>query len=346
MSLTLPATGTLDSVPVIDISAFFTGGQAEKQRLAREIDEACRSVGFLVVTGHGVDKDLIRTLDAKARAFFDLPLEIKRRYVSTNPNIYRGYAGMETSALTNTLGVEHSPPDHREGFSMNRPVIDESDPYYACPEGRAVFHPNIYPTEIEGLQETLEAYYAAMTDLAGALMRLFALALDLPEHWFDDKVDKHMTNLMLSNYPDQPETPREGQLRAGAHTDYGSLTILKAEDRPGGLEVQTAGGAWAPVPIVPEAFVINLGDLMAQWTNDRWVSTMHRVVNPPRDKAVGSRRQSLIFFHQPNYDALIECPPSCLGDGPAKYAPITSGEHLFNKMRQMRDIEPSAQAAE
>jgi isopenicillin N synthase-like dioxygenase len=116
------------------------------------------------------------------------------------------------------------------------------------------------------------------------------------------------------------------------------MTIIKAEDKPGGLEVLDAQGQWRPVPIVPGTLVVNLGDLMAQWTNDRWVSTMHRVVNPPRDKSMSSRRQSLIFFHQPNYDALIECLPTCLDNGRAKYAPITSGEHLLMKMQKMQDV--------
>ena len=175
-----------------------------------------------------------------------------------------------------------------------------------------------------------------MEELAGLLMRLCALGLGLDEHWFDDKIDKHMTNLVLSNYPDQAEEVPQGQLRAGAHTDYGSLTILKAEDKPGGLEVRTADGRWEAVPIVPDAFIINLGDLMAYWTNDEWVSTMHRVVNPPRDKAVGSRRQSLIFFHQPNYDARIECIPTCTAEAP-KYPVTTAFEHLQSKLAKMND---------
>jgi isopenicillin N synthase-like dioxygenase len=174
-------------------------------------------------------------------------------------------------------------------------------------------------------------------------MRLFALALDLDEHWFDDKVDKHMTNFSVSNYPDQPHALPGSQLRAGAHTDYGSITILKTEDKPGGLEVRAADGRWAAVPIVPGAFIINIGDLMAQWTNDAWVSTMHRVVNPPRDQAAGSRRQSLIFFHQPNYDAVVECLPSCRGAG-AKYPPTTSGEHLWAKLQKMQ-VPANAEAA-
>jgi isopenicillin N synthase-like dioxygenase len=174
-----------------------------------------------------------------------------------------------------------------------------------------------------------------MEGLAVVLMRLFALALELPELWFDDKIDKHMTGFVASNYPDQPEELGLRRMRAGAHTDFGSLTILKTEDRPGGLEVQKSDGSWVPVPIISGTFIINIGDLMARWTNDRWISTMHRVVNPLRDQVMGSRRQSLIFFHQPNYDAIIACIPSCSDASAPKYPPISSGEHLMSKIKKM-----------
>ena len=123
-----------------------------------------------------------------------------------------------------------------------------------------------------------------------------------------------------------------GQLRAGAHSDYGSLTILKAEANPGGLQVYNKAGEWVDVPIVPDCFVVNIGDLMARWTNDRWVSTLHRVINPPREHALGSRRQSLVFFHNPNYDADISCLPTCIAAGePPRYPATTSGEHLRSR---------------
>ena len=141
----------------------------------------------------------------------------------------------------------------------------------------------------------------------------------------------------MTNYPDQDKAPVEGQLRAGAHTDYGALTLLKSENKPGSLEVMNKSGQWEAVPMLPNTYVVNIGDLMARWTNDRWVSTMHRVGNPPREQAMGSRRQSLIFFFHPNYDARIECIPSCFGDK-AKYGPITTSEHLMSKIQKMQEV--------
>ncbi|HKO06319.1 MAG TPA: 2OG-Fe(II) oxygenase family protein, partial [Alphaproteobacteria bacterium] len=133
----------------------------------------------------------------------------------------------------------------------------------------------------------------------------------------------------------------------GPHTDYGALTILKSENRPGGLEVRMRDETWQPIAIAPDTFVVNLGDLMQLWTNDCWVSNLHRVANPPRDAALGSRRQSIVFFYQPNYDAVIACLPGCAGPGnPPKYAPVTSGEHRLAKFLKgvgaaARDAPPS-----
>ena len=323
-------------VPVIDISRYFGGSEADKHRIAREIDAACQAIGFLVVSGHGVLDDLINRMHIVSRRFFDLPVEAKRRHIRSDPNTHHGYYPLETNAVAYSRDDRTAPPDYREIFSINPPRVDPTDPYYTSPLGKRIFAPNIWPDDIPGFADTWTEYYLAMERLATSLMRLFALALGLDEHWFDAKIDKHMTNLAASNYPDQPAALANGQLRAGPHTDYGSLTILKTEDKPGGLEVLGADRTWREVPAVPKTFIINLGDLMARWTNDRWVSTMHRVVNPP--PGIDSRRQSLIFFHQPNYDAVIECLPGCHGaDGP-KYAPITSGEHLLTKLQKTHGV--------
>jgi isopenicillin N synthase-like dioxygenase len=190
----------------------------------------------------------------------------------------------------------------------------------------------VWPERPAALRGIWTEYYRRMEHLAAAIMGVFALALELPDDFFRDKTDRHISGIRVINYPDQPDTPEPGQLRAGAHSDYGALTILKTENVPGGLQVLNRAGAWVDVEPVADSFVVNIGDLMQHWTNDRWVSTLHRVVNPPRDRALGSRRQSIVFFYQPNYDALIECLPGCCGPGrPAKYAPVTSGEHRLRK---------------
>ena len=178
-----------------------------------------------------------------------------------------------------------------------------------------------------------------MERVATALMRIFAVGLGMDQHYFDDKIDRHITNFSVLHYPEQPKEPLPGQLRAGAHTDYGSLTILKPDNAPGGLQVLNKDGQWIDVPTLPGTFVVNLGDLMAQSTIDRWVST-----TAPRGQsagtASGSRRLSMAFFHQPNYDAVIECLPTCCGaDRPPRYGRTTSGGHPSMKLDQHRTPE-------
>jgi isopenicillin N synthase-like dioxygenase len=171
-----------------------------------------------------------------------------------------------------------------------------------------------------------------MEDLAARIMKVFARALGLPEGFFASMIDHPVSAMRALNYPEQTIAPKPGQLRAGAHSDYGSLTILLPQPGSGGLQIQTPRGEWREIPSIPDAFVINIGDLMAQWTNDYWVSTVHRVANP--EGAARARRQSLAFFHQPNWFAEIACLDVCLKDGETpKYEPVLSGPYLMNKFR-------------
>lgn len=321
-----------DTVPIIDLSPYFTGDAADRKNVGGIIDEACRSIGFLIISGHGVPDQLVEDAQNASRAFFDLPHDAKIKIVRKATGAYRGYRGVEASVLAYSRDDKEASPDHRELFSIGPLDIDPNDPYYTCERGARTIIPNIWADAVPHFESKIRAYYRAMESLSLALMRLFALGLDLDEHWFDKKVDKHISAFQLSNYPEQIQEPKKGQLRASAHSDWGSLTILKAEDKPGGLEV-FSGGEWQPVPIIPGTFIVNIGDLMARWTNDRWVSTLHRVVNPPRDKIGSSRRLSLVFFHQPNYDALVECIPTCR-EGAAKYPPVESGDYLRMRVTQ------------
>jgi len=317
------------TVPVIDVAPLLGGAPAERQAVARAIGRACQDIGFFTIVGHGVDPALVQRMDDVSRAFFDLPVADKQRVRRPKPEQSRGYIGIGEENLS--YGVGRDTTDLKEFFAIG-PVDVPDEPYYTAPAAYPSFAPNVWPERPPELRAIYVEYYRAMESLAGHLMRAFALALDLPEAFFRDKTDRHISGIRVINYPDQPEAPAAGQLRAGAHSDYGALTILKAENVPGGLEVRNRAGEWVAVAPVADSFVINLGDLMMHWTNDRWISTLHRVVNPPRDAALGSRRQSIVFFYQPNYDAVIECLPGCCGPGhPAKYAPVTSGEHRLRK---------------
>jgi len=316
------------SVPVIDLSPFRDG--TDKAAVVAQVKEACERIGFLVVSGHGVPDRTIAAMLGAMERFFALPDEVKSAVKPDNPAVFRGYHGVAAKSLAKSLGAE-APPDLRESFTINR-VQDKSDPYFSNPAAGLLFADNVWPPEnlVPGFERAFTDYYLALSDLSATLMRIFALALDLPEPFFDDKVDKHFTNLAAYHYPPLSAQPAPGQLRGGAHTDFGSLTLVYGHPAIKGLQVHD-GDAWQDVPEAPGAFVVNLGDLMAQWTNDRWVSTLHRVVNPPESDWHRSR-YSIAFFHQPNYDVMIE---SLDRSSPPKYAPITSGEHLRRKLTAM-----------
>ena len=330
-----------DSIPVIDVAPFREGNESEKRRVAAEVDTACESLGFLTIVGHGVSHDLVERMRVVTEEFFALPEDEKLKARRPAADVFRGYLEFASQTLAYAPSkpgeLNRRPvatlPDFREAFVMNRVGVSDDD-YFTRPAARKLFHPNIWPDRPVKMREIWTEYYQEMERLAGTLMRVFAIALDLKEDYFDDKIDKHFTNMLAFYYPEQPEELPPGQLRAGAHTDYGSLSIVSAHppEAPGGLEILTTRGEWIDVHPVPGSFVVNIGDLMAQWTNDRWVSTMHRVANLPRDQAM-SRRLSVLFFHQPNYDALIECLDNCWdAEHPPKYPPITSGETLRRQL--------------
>lgn len=319
---------TIRSVPIIDVAPFLSGGGDGKRRVAAEVGRACEEIGFLIIKGHGVPRDLVEEMYDVSKRFFSLPLEEKMRARGRDRS--RGYGPVGDEALSYGLG-NAAPADVKESL-YEGPMDVPDTSYFRGPEGAPHFVPNVWPERPPELPTVWRAYYRRMERLASDIMCVFAVALDLPELFFADKIDRHVSRVRAIHYPDQRQEPLPGQLRAGEHTDYGTMTILKIEDAPGGLQVRTRQGEWLDVLAVPDTFVVNIGDLMMRWTNDTWISTLHRVLNPPRDRKLGTGRISLVFFHQPNYDALIECLPSCTGQGnPAKYPPVTSGEHRNRK---------------
>ena len=324
----------MDRIPLIDIGAFLSGTPAGRAGVAAAVREAAEQIGFFAIEGHGVSRATMDALYATAHAFFDLPLDEKQRVAPPRPDYPRGYnsVGFEALAAGNAL---ETPPDLKEYYHFGRPEIP-ADPYYTGEQGRRHFFANQWPARPPGFAQAADAYYRAMESLSVTLCRISALALDLPEGYFDAKIDRHITAARINYYPRQDNPPAEGQLRAGAHTDYGMLTILSGESAPG-LQVETRSGEWVDVPTDKYRFVCNIGDLLMRWTNDRWVSNTHRVLNPPREIAQASSRMSIAFFHHPNYDAKIECIPGCAGDAPPKYEPVLSGEFRNYKYAVTRD---------
>lgn len=321
----------MTTIPIIDLTTARAGDPAARAAAAAAIDAACRSVGFLVISGHGVPDGTVKALRDVAAAFFALPEAVKAE-VTVREGVYRGFIPIETESLALSLDMP-APADLKEVFNIGPVDVDAAD--RDGPEGAGFFAANVYHPAVPGMREAFEAYYRAMSVLAGDLMRLFALGLGLPETFFDPKIDRHITNLSVLHYPPLDRPARPGQLRAGVHSDYGSLTILHRDETPGGLEVLSEG-RWLPVPDLPGTFVVNLGDLMQDWTGGAWKSTLHRVVLPP-DLGMADRL-SIAFFHQPNHDAVIEVLPVAGAEG-AGFATTTSGAHVRAKIAKHRAAE-------
>ena len=319
------------TIPVVDLEPALKGSPAEKRAVAAQIDRICTEIGFFTIKGHGVSTALVNELREKANAFFAQPLAEKLKAVHSDPKTPRGYRALGIESLSAGNAIE-KPADLKEYYHLGRERWP-NEPYFIEGEGPRYFIPNLWPSYPAGFREAAEKYYREMEQLSERMMELTALALELPERFFQDKIDKHITAIRLNYYPEQTTAPKPGQLRAGDHTDYGLLTILNGENVPGGLQVKTRTGDWIDVETDQDTFVINIGDLLMRWTNDRWVSNVHRVINPPDSVAARSKRLSIAFFHHPNYDALIECiaPPR-----KAKYPPVYSGEYRDLKYQQTR----------
>ena len=197
------------------------------------------------------------------------------------------------------------------------------------------FESNIVPNLPPDLPEIVRRYYRSMEFLTVNLLRIFAGALNVDREFFVEFFDHHTSVMRIINYPDQAGMRVDaGQTRSGAHTDYGALTILLAEKAQGGLQVKLRNGGWVDVEPRPNSFIINIGDLMAMWTNDHWVSNLHRVVNPPAKTQQSTRRLSVAYFAHANYDALISCIPTCIASaGSARHPPILAGEHRAAKVK-------------
>ncbi len=299
------ATG-LDAgvVPVVDVSG-------DPTAVAIEIDAACAEIGFFQIVGHGLDRDLEQAAWDVAHEFFALPLDDKQA-ISIPPGDAYGYGPFKVERLAASLGSA-TPPDLKETFSVGPfepPALSISDPAAAF-----VYSPNRWPARLPDMESVFGDYYDALARLVERVMSLMARGLGLAPDHFLPAIDRHTSALRVLHYPDLAgQAVEPGQLRAGAHTDYGTLTLLRQDDAPGGLQVRDVDGVWHTVPAVAGAYVVNVGDALQRWTNDRWRSTLHRVVIPPVDADRDCERYSLAFFHNANWDAVIECLPTCCGD--------------------------------
>ncbi len=314
-------------IPVIDLTAFRDGGAADRARIALDIAAACETLGFLVVSGHGVPEADGDRLHQAALELFDLPLDDKLAVRRPRNDQNRGYIPYGEETLAKMHG-QVTPADYKEVFAIG-PDDVPAEPYYTCDLAYPDFAPNLWPTGSKALRTAMLTYYTGVLRLARHLGHAFAIALGMPEDFFVERLARHSCQLRLLHYPAPEADFLPDQLRCGVHTDLGLATILRNEAAPGGLEVQTPQGDWITAPAIPNTFVVNIGDLMMRWTNDRWRSTPHRVAIPPAEARACSRRLSIGFFVIPNYDATVEC----IGrEGETvKYPPVSVREYRTDR---------------
>jgi isopenicillin N synthase-like dioxygenase len=326
-------------IPVVDLERWWGSG-SDRAAVGRDIDEAAREFGFFQIVGHRLPRARIDAMVDASSRFFEQPTEIKQQCTPSDPSINRGYAARGTEALSYSIGRD-APPDLFEAFNIGEDEADYSDPFYAS-QRDGVFAPNIWPAHPADLRPALVEYFRSARRLALTLTEVFAIALGLPEGWFAPFVDRSTTTMRAIRYERRAgeNDPLPGQQRMGAHTDYGIVTVLWAEP-VAGLQIVAPDGEWIDVIPAEDAMVINLGDLTAQWTNDQWRSTVHRVV-PPTSVAGAAVRRSAAFFLDGNWDAVIECLPTCTtSDNPPRYAPVTAGQHLIAKLMGPRLLRAS-----
>ncbi len=317
------------AIPTIDLTPLRSGSDAGQREVARQIDDACRDTGFFMVTGHGVPVDLITATRRRAIDFFALPLEEKMKVQRPPAKISRGYNWVGDRAIAYSMG-QATPPDIQEAFAFGHDRADLASKVDKV--SAQMYAPNIWPEHPHDFKHVMITYYGAMMGLASSVLRAMAAALGVNDDYFADKFDRQASVCRMIRYPAVTQPTLPGQLRAGTHTDYGIMTFVRGDDTPGGLQVKHRNGDWIDVHIPPNDFVCNIGDLMMRWSNDRWVSTLHRVGIPPPDTAPQDRI-SLVFFTNPNPDAEIRCIDNCVRPGETpKYPPITVSEHYLGKL--------------
>eukprot|EP00850_Spirogloea_muscicola_P002873 SM000011S19051 [mRNA] locus=s11:585407:588738:- [translate_table: standard] len=293
--------------------------------VAAAVRKACVEAGFFYVVNHGVDAALAAAALAGARAFFALPLGAKMAVAQDANN--RGYTAFREEVLDparQTIG------DTKEGFYIGKEV-----PAGDARSAKPLHGPNQWPAAqlLPGWRETMEAYFEQAKRLGLRLLKHVACALDLDVGHFlqPGMFDDPMLFLRLLHYSEEQSRPEEGVFGAGAHTDYGMLTLLLTDDVCGlqiCKEKDQVPQRWEDVKPLPGALIVNLGDMLERWTNNRFRSTLHRVVNP------GKERFSIPFFFEPNFDCLVECLPSCCNtSNPPRYPPIRSGQYLLDRYK-------------
>jgi isopenicillin N synthase-like dioxygenase len=308
----------LGALPVIDVSPFAQGGEpAERRRVAREIRKACVDIGFFYIVGHGIEAAEIEACHDWTRRFFELPAAEKAKIDRNKSPTRQGWRG---PGVTEGYGRAGQVADWRENIGLVRDVLP-GEPE----EGRYNAGESQWPDEaaLPGFRAFMTGHIGRRFALGRTLARAFALSLELPEDYFDASHRFMGCMLSLNWYPSLARATMDPtQWGISPHSDYGTVTLL-SQDALGGLEVRNAAGAWIDVPPIPGSFVVNVGELMALWTNDLYAPSLHRATNVDAPRA----RVSAAFFTYPHGRTRIECLPTCRSEhNPPRYEPVIAEE--------------------
>jgi isopenicillin N synthase-like dioxygenase len=305
-------------IPVIDVTSLRTRAADGERAVAREIGDACRGIGFFYITGHGIAPETLASVFRLSQQLFTAPTSVKNEARFSGPAGNRGLISLGGETLN-----PGTPPDVKEAFNIGLELAADDPDLLAKKPFRSR---NLWP-DVPQFRAIMLDYFDRMWALGVTLHRAFALDLGLDPAFFDDKFKKPMATLRLLHYPPIDRPLQQGQLGAGVHTDYGNVTLL-ATDAAGGLMVRDRSGQWLDAPVIPGAFVCNIGDCLMRWTNDIYMSTPHKVVTPP-----GRDRYSIAFFLDPDPDARVACLPTCTdATRPIKYPPVSAADFLRSRL--------------
>ncbi len=305
------------SIPLIDLTDALQPGGSRSAEVAAQFRAAATASGFFYIRHHAVPTALVQQQFDLTQRLMDLPASTREALDLRHSPTLRGFEHVGAQTLDAAAR-----PDVKESFccGMRYPA---DHPYVLA--GYQTYGPSQWPDELPDAPAQCEAYIQAMLVLSRRLMQLMALSLDLPENYFDATGTNPMVTLRMVRYPPHPKDADERTFGAGAHTDWGALTIL-AQDHHGGLEVAMPDGSWVPATPMEGCFVVNLGDMIPRWTNGLYHSNPHRVRN---QYSSGAARYSIPFFYEPDYLAQIVAVPGTVPEGETpRYTPCTAGEHL------------------
>jgi isopenicillin N synthase-like dioxygenase len=313
-----PAETVGGVIPILDVASYFAGDGSALQRLGNELRYAFEQVGFYYLRGHGVPQGLIDATFAQAERFHAMPLEHKLALRINEHNI--GYMPMGGSIARSSTVHRNRKPSVNEAFFLRRERTPDDPDVIAGKRFRGL---NQWPADLPGFRDIVLAYMTTMEALGRRLVPIYAVALGLPADYFDAMFERPNMIQRLTHYPPCPGYG-EDEFSIAPHTDSGFMTLLAPSKVPG-LAIRLPDGGWFDAPSIEGAFVVNGGDILRRWTNDRFLATPHRAIN-----SSGLERYAIPFFFDPHPDTVIACVPSCVSeDNPARYEPFTYDQYAL-----------------